>query len=196
MRSVQEAHRKNLELTHQPDFAEWMIAKIRSLGTPVLRIHVSGDFYSASYIDAWRQIVRASQRVTFFSYTRSWRRADLVSDLLRLANLPNMQLWWSLDRTDSSAPYVYGIRRAYLALDDEDAAAAPADCDLVFRDKVGTVMKKANTVFVCPPENGVKTKDKITCSKCGVCYSAKPPKWEQAIWGTINDNQLVSISAD
>jgi hypothetical protein len=183
MKNVKTAHERNFELSQQPEFAEWMTAKILVSGAPVVRVHVSGDYYDAAYIDKWRQIVTnlRANRVQLYSYTRSWQLPELLTPLLRLADNANMHLWWSMDRDTGSAPYIMGIRRAYMAISDEDAAAAPADCDLVFRDSPASVMKKANSVFVCPPENGVKLKNHITCSRCGVCWTKKAPKWENAI---------------
>jgi hypothetical protein len=197
MQSTKDAHEKNLLLSQQPDFAEWMTAKIRVLSAPVVRVHVSGDYYDNEYTQKWGQIIRSLRTTTFFSYTRSWQIPELLPELLQLASHPNMHLWWSLDRDASDAPYVSGIRRAYMAMDDADAAAAPADCDLVFRVRPKTVMKKANTVFVCPPENGVKLPAHITCSKCGVCWAGKRPKWEQALWdASNNEGEVFDILAN
>lgn len=196
MQSTQLAHEKNYLISKQDDFVSWMTAKLRVMAVPVVRVHVSGDYYDTEYIQKWQQIVASVRTVTFFSYTRSWREADLLPGLMQLATNPNMHMWWSLDKDAADAPYVSGIRRAYMATDDEDAHKAPSDCDLVFRIHRKTVMKKANTVFVCPPENGVKLPNHITCSKCGVCWAGKQPKWEQALWNTqYNDSEVLDIVA-
>lgn len=194
MASTKDAHQKNLALSKQDNFVPWMIAKIRVLGSPVMRVHVSGDYYSSEYIARWQQITAALRNVQFYSYTRSWRVPELLPALMQLSTLSNMHLWWSLDRDATDAPYVSGIRRAYMAANDEDAATAPNDCDLVFRVKTGashTIMKKANSVFVCPPENGVKLPTSITCSKCAFCWSNRQPNWEKALWEAPDNNTEV-----
>lgn len=198
MPSTKESHLKNMELSRQDDFVPWMVAKLRVLGAAVMRVHVSGDYYSSEYIRKWKQIA-GSTPVQFYSYTRSWRVPELLPDLMQLSTLPNMHLWWSLDKDASDAPYISGIRRAYMAVNDADAAVAPPDCDLVFRVKGGgnrTIMKKANSVFVCPPENGIKLPNHITCSKCGFCWSNRKPNWEKALWEAPDPNgEVVDILA-
>jgi len=196
MKSTQDAHEKNYLLSQRADFAEWMTAKLRSMSAPVVRIHVSGDYYDAEYIQNWQRIISSLRTVTFFSYTRSWQKDYLLPGLMELAAHSNMHMWWSLDKDAHDAPYVSGIRRAYMATDDEDAKVAPSDCDLVFRIDRKTVMKKANTVFVCPPENGIKLPNHITCSKCGFCWSGRQSKWEQALWSTqYDDSEVTDILA-
>lgn len=178
MPSVSKSHLSNYEASQSPEFASWMVQELRHRVARVVRVHVSGDFYSSEYTAAWRDIISRSRNCEFFAYTRSWRVEEIFPDLVRLSSLPNMQLWWSLDRETGPAPVVRGIRRAYMAIDDADASTAPDDCDLVFRDGPKTVMKKANGVMVCPPENGVHTQHKITCTKCGICWKPKTPNWE------------------
>lgn len=198
MQSTKESHLKNMEISQQDDFVPWMVAKLRVLGATVMRVHVSGDYYNAAYIQKWRQIA-GSTPVRFYSYTRSWRIPELLPELMQLSTLPNMHLWWSLDKDANDAPYISGIRRAYMAVDDADAAVAPSDCDLVFRVKGGgnrTIMKKANSVFVCPPENGIKLPNHITCSKCRFCWSDRTPNWEKALWDAPDPaSEVVDILA-
>lgn len=167
---VKAAHRRNLALSRTPDFVDWMRWELRQKQVGVLRIHVAGDFYDEEYVAKWQQIIRASQRTLFFAYTRSWRHEDLLPALIGLSRLPNMSLWWSQDMRTGTPPTVRGVRTAYMAISDLDAAAAPPDADLVFRTDHRTVLKKANGILVCPPENGVTTKIPITCSRCGICW--------------------------
>ena len=37
----------------------------------VLRLHVSGDFFSQAYFDAWAQVAVINHKVTFYAYTKS-----------------------------------------------------------------------------------------------------------------------------
>lgn len=173
---AKKAYAQNFEFSQTPAFTDWASSAVKSNFVQVMRIHVSGDFYDAAYVHKWGQIARACPKVTFFAYTRSWRDDAILPALLALGSGPNVQLWWSIDRETGPAPLHSQIKRAYMAMDAADAAAAPQDCDLVFRVNRNTVLKRAGQVLVCPPENGVKTA--ITCSTCGVCWRNKqPPTW-------------------
>lgn len=193
-RTTRELHQANWLLAHKPEFGGWMRKLLRDRGVRVCRIHVSGDFFDLAYIRHWQFIVSTSPRVQFFAYTRSWRQEEQFPALVQLSQNPNMQLWWSIDRQTGPAPLVRGIRRAYMAINDADARYAPDDCDLVFRDRPKTVMKKANTVLVCPPENGVTTTPKITCSRCGICWGVKPPQWEKLFTDYIHQDSLELVA--
>lgn len=183
MGSVRAAHVKNLVFSRTEDFVPWMKSALTAASARVMRIHVGGDFYDIEYTRKWYDIVAARRRVIFYAYTRSWQEEEILPDLISLSKLPNMVMWWSVDRETGPAPLVPGVRRAYLAIDDVDANLAPDDCDLVFRDKPLTVMKRANTVLVCPVENGVHSeKFKHTCTSCGLCWDkARRPLWEPSV---------------
>ena len=179
MPNVKDSHVKNFVFSETAEFENWMLSVIAVNYVRVMRIHASGDFYDIPYIQKWVRIVKQSPRQLFFAYTRSWRKPELLPELIKLAGLENFQLWWSLDRETGPAPLIRGVRRAYMAISDADARCAPDDCDLVFRDKPQTPMKKANGVQVCPPENGVQTRvQKVTCSRCKICWNKKNTKWE------------------
>lgn len=195
MGNVKDCHVRNFEYMHNDDFADWMVSAIKGSFSQVVRIHVSGDFKTVEYLRKWRYIISKLPRVTFFAYTRSWRVEELLPELLHLTSYPNMRLWWSMDRETGPAPYIPGIRRAYMAISDVDAKLAPADCDLVFRDDPDTVLKKANGVQVCPEENGVETKYGINCSRCGICWKrATPARWEDALLPEF-DPESIEIAA-
>jgi hypothetical protein len=186
MPTVATAHARNYAFSKSADFASWMRQILHARFVKTLRVHVSGDFYDVDYTRKWRQIVEQSRGVTFFAYTRSWRQDDILPELLQLARYPNMHLWWSIDRETGPAPLVRGVKRAYMAIDDADADSAPNDCDLVFRDQTRTILKRANGVLVCPPEQGIDRKPEITCTRCGICWkNNKPPMWESAMLPAI-----------
>lgn len=179
--SVQTAYRRNKAMADKPWFADWMTAELKHRMVRIVRIHVSGDFYSVEYTRKWHTIVAACPDARFFAYTRSWAVDAMLHDLIQLSRFPNMALWWSVDRLSGPAPAIRGIRKAYMAIDDADAMNAPNDCDLIFRDRRSTRMKRGNGVLVCPHENGVKTQVRINCSKCGICWKTdKAPRWEAA----------------
>lgn len=190
MTNVKESHLRNWNFSKTSGFTDWMTSQLQASFVRVMRIHVSGDFYSIEYIRKWAEIVRRSPRQQFFAYTRSWRVEEMLPELVKLGGLPNFQMWWSIDRETGPAPLIRGVRRAYMAIDDVDAEHAPDDCDLVFRDNPGTVMKKANGVMVCPPENGVAIKNKITCSNCGICWNKRAAHWEDTILPYIEETGI------
>lgn len=190
MRTVRESHIKNYEYSQVTEFTDWMIATIASRFVRVMRVHVSGDFYDSEYVRKWIDVVRRSPHCQFFAYTRSWQIEEMLPELVALGSLRNFQLWWSIDRATGSAPTIRGIRRAYMAISDVDAENAPDDCDLVFRDQPDTVMKKANGIQVCPPENGVVTQVNIGCSNCGICWKHKDTRWERDLLPYIDGTEI------
>lgn len=188
--SIKQTHQRNWDFAQTEFFAPWLIGEIRQLGVRIFRIHVAGDFYDLAYVQKWRHIVHSCRHVTFFAYTRSWRVPEMLPDLLALGALPNMRLWWSIDRETGPAPYSPHIRTAYMAINDVDASTAPNDCDLVFRSKRNTPMKKANGVLVCPAENGVKGTLRHTCSTCRFCWDRKQgPQWAPVLLPYLTANE-------
>jgi len=171
--SVHAFYEANYAVTRTADFVERAQAEVRAFLIKLLRVHVSGDFYSWYYVSQWQDIVSACPRTTFFAYTRSWRVPRLREALLRLAALPNFWLWWSVDRDTGEAPRdpeVAGL--AYMSAADDDLPAYPVG--LVFRDREKVPMKfTPGGDFVCPYEQGVKRKPKITCSRCRYCFGPR-----------------------
>lgn len=167
--NVKDALARNYKESLRKDFAVIVCGWIRSVFARVVRVHASGEFYSAEYVRKWITIAKRSPRVTFFAYTRSWRDPDIYEELKELAKLPNFVLWWSCDHETGAPPRIKGVRRAYLMVSDEDVPRYHVD--LVFREKTDTVMKWVNSALVCPPENGVT--QNVTCSVCQLCFSNK-----------------------
>lgn len=171
MPSVQASHQKNLELCRRPGWADEMIADIQKKKCDTVRIHVAGDFFGMSYIRDWIKIVQACPDTVFYAYTRSWRTEALTAGLIELGELPNMQLWWSVDKETGQGPVHARIKQAYLATNDDDKPTF--DADLIFREKQDTVIKRVNSVPVCPYEIGVATT--VTCQSCRICYKEATP---------------------
>ena len=132
-RLQQGRHRRNHERSLTPRFAPDLIAEVRRGMVWVVRIHASGDFYSAAYTRTWAEVARACPGTAFFAYTRSWRRPEVLAELIGLAGLPNVSLWFSIDRDSGRAPDVARVRHAYLLGPGKAGAGVPADADLVFR---------------------------------------------------------------
>lgn len=82
---------------------------------PAMRIHVSGDFYSAPYVTMWIYIARSSPRTQFWAYTRSWNVPALLPALERLRALPNFELFASSDPGMPDPPSHWRV--AYLETD-------------------------------------------------------------------------------
>lgn len=48
-----------------------IVAQVRADKVKLLRIHAAGDFFSADYIDAWKDIISACPDTIFWSYTKN-----------------------------------------------------------------------------------------------------------------------------
>lgn len=74
--NVKNAYEKRLAATLQSDFVFNMQKEIETLLKKhntkklVIRIHDSGDFYSAEYLAAWFNIMQKFPIVTFYAYTK------------------------------------------------------------------------------------------------------------------------------
>lgn len=80
-----------------------------------IRIHASGDFYSAPYTWQWFVALAMRPDVRAWAYTRSWSVDDpgLLAELERLRSLPNVELFASIDDTMTATPPA-GWRRAFV----------------------------------------------------------------------------------
>lgn len=71
---------------------------VKQKNTGTLRIHDLGDFFSPSYVKAWVQAVKNCPETRFWAYTRAHTVAPIMQELVKLASLPNMELWLSADK--------------------------------------------------------------------------------------------------
>lgn len=110
----------------------------------VYRVHVSGDFYDAAYVHAWRFLAESRPEVKFWAYTRSWRVHGLRKALEKLRALPNFELFASTDLSITEAT-PDGWRVAYI---DDDGRY---------------------TGYECPEQNGRKA----DCDACGYCFRGR-----------------------
>jgi hypothetical protein len=170
--AVQAAYRRNLELAQREDFADLMIAEIKVRDARRVRVHVSGDFFSAAYTQQWVKIARASPQTVFLAYTRSWRDAAVWPVLRRWSRLRNARLWLSWDRDMAVPPKGRTWRRCFLSTAGEDPARGTPD--LVFRDRRDPLLKfTANGALVCPYEQGTAVSTQLTCERCQLCLRTK-----------------------
>lgn len=173
--------KSNYEATHRVDFVETTIEKINKMSSRIGRVHAVGDFYKnkngdpTQYIRDWQVIVDEVSHKHFYAYTRSWVVPELRKELRNLGRRQNFTLWMSCDRTMPKPPaYWNEFKRAYMSVSDDDLPAF--DVDLVFRAGSRKVARKKDKLGnqICPYEQGIKRKQSITCSTCGICFDQQP----------------------
>jgi hypothetical protein len=166
----------NLKIARRNDFHALMTAAILYHDVKTLRVHVSGDFFSAAYVKHWIRIAKACPHVDMWTYTRSWRVPKLQASLEQLASLPNFKLWWSVDREmglPGNIAIPPGVRIAYLQVAKDDIPETPVD--LVFRThalrkiKESSIKTPGQRSEVCAAETGLKNADSVHCADCRVC---------------------------
>jgi len=96
---VKKANTLRLSLALTDEFVGKAIGELKRSSKPYVRIHASGEFFSADYIEKWIQICRAVPEKKFLAFTKS---IHLKEELQKLARLPNVSLYESLD---SSRPH-------------------------------------------------------------------------------------------
>jgi hypothetical protein len=167
---LRRAYRRYLAASQEPGFAARMIREIRRRWAGCVRIHVSGDFYSAEYVRKWAAVAHACPTTRFFAYTRSWRNPDIATALAELSRCPNVRLWYSCDQ-DTGIPSRVP-RRVKLAWMQTSADDTPTRADLVFRVRRlrHTVAKRVALAVVCPAENGA-TGHRTDCGRCRLCIN-------------------------
>jgi hypothetical protein len=182
---VAAKQKENLRSSKTSAFVPWMIQNIPSAErTPLFRIHANaGDFYSAGYIRKWVKIVMARRDIHFYCYTRSWRRASLLKELLALAKQPNVVINLSVDK-ESGIPTFKSAQHfmwCYLAVTDDENIPDLGRDGLVFRHQHKYDMRHASRNkgpvhelggnIVCPLERSTKTAHGagLTCETCLIC---------------------------
>jgi hypothetical protein len=169
--TTRERHAANLEASLRPDFAARMVEELEASSARYVRVHSVGDFYSVDYIRAWVRIGGSTPGVTFWAYTRSWRLPYLLTELVKLAALPNFFLWFSADCSTGLPPQVPRVRTAWLQAEAE--AAPQTGAELVFRTRRDgrEPTKRIGLALVCPVENGFANATDVTCQRCRFCFT-------------------------
>jgi len=131
----------------------------------LLRLHVSGDFDSISYIENWITRMKERPDVTMWVYTRSWRVAELLPYLETLRALPNVQMFASMDESIPEMP-PSGWRRAWI--DGDVRGGTPQQVAAHAEDPVthNLATLDGGASYVCPEE----TKRQPNCEACGYCF--------------------------
>ena len=150
--NCRRAFSQNLVLSWHPSrFIDIMVATIPSTAS-CMRIHVGGDFYARSYVDAWRTVCENRPQTRFWAYTHSWSVPALLPALERLNALANVQVFASVD--PDMPPPPSGFRLAFVATDPRasglpcphqfGSVASCVECGHCFRASSGNVIFKVH----------------------------------------------------
>ncbi|MBT2385296.1 hypothetical protein [Streptomyces sp. ISL-11] len=124
----------------------------KSATPPVVavRVHSSGDFFGDRYVAMWRDIADAVPQHLFWAYTRSWAIPGMLPALDELRQMPNFQLFASVDHTMGDPPDGWRVSRVRDPRTPGTDAEGP-------RPKVRQI--------ACPEEY----REGIDCAKCRFC---------------------------
>lgn len=78
--NVAKVFEARLEATLKADFEDMLIEEAIEVRAERIRIHDSGDFYSAEYLEKWVRIAKAMPNVEFYAYTKS---VQMVKDRMK-----------------------------------------------------------------------------------------------------------------
>lgn len=123
-----KARKHNFDLVRQAKTK----AKIRDLilsslpkRARIIRIHVSGDFYSQAYFDAWIEVAKTRSDVHFYAYTKS-----LPYVVKRLGSLPsNLVITASRGGRRDDLIELHDIREARVVYSETEAQDLGLDID-------------------------------------------------------------------
>jgi hypothetical protein len=89
-------------------FVRTMVDAIEATGHRYMRVHDSGDLFSAAYTRAWIRICSALSWVRFWFPTRTWQ-APWLEVIKELAALPNVTVRPSAIHFDDEPPQIDGL---------------------------------------------------------------------------------------
>ncbi len=159
--SVRNAWQRNFELSKREDFPFILDNALARLSPNMIRIHVSGDFYSVDYLNAWLYALKRNAHILPFAFTRSWR-VKAIAKRIKLTR-PGW-LYASIDSEDSNAPSFMKTAK----MDMDTAAKIKGSVNPGLR-----AVKDICTEQIAP--------DKVNCKSCGRC-----PGFRQASNGLVN----------
>jgi len=164
-----------------------------------LCLHQKGDFYDASYLRNWADVIgqfRSFANLRIYFHTRCWKGAETRALLDRIA-ADNQNVTINLSTTasevrDFGVPTPVGNGRVtYFAMTDEDLP--PDGVDLVFRNlrnRLTSKLERLNGCLVCPHESRMYVaieNDKpilqrgkpmaIQCQQCCLCLGRSLEEW-------------------
>jgi hypothetical protein len=172
MPNVARSLDRKFDYTKLPSFVADATAELKQVKAKVCRVHVAGDLYDTEYAKKWLDIFKNVPDCRFFIYTRSWRIPEIKTVITQMSRLPNVRMWWSVDK-DTLKPKSIPkkVRLAYMQVAHDDVPKYKVN--LTFRvDRLHSkVVKRVSDSLVCPVENGVT--ENMTCMKCGFCWRDK-----------------------
>jgi hypothetical protein len=121
---------------NDPDAMADLISRSLPTNANTIRIHVSGDFFNASYFLAWCKVARENPDVRFYAYTKSIRtwidnRDAVPENLVLTASYGGLYDSLINKHGLKSAIVVFSIdeaRRLGLAIDHDDTHAMDPTC--------------------------------------------------------------------
>jgi len=96
MKNVIQSLEKSYQASKKPDFTDKIITEIQNKQMGLVRIHVSGDFYTDTYVKKWILIASSCLETKFLAFTK---RQDLKIEIEQLAALSNVTILESLDNS-------------------------------------------------------------------------------------------------
>jgi hypothetical protein len=174
--AVRATYERNLRWSRLRDFECRVRYFILAHDIAVVRLHVGGDFYSAGYARKWLRVMRRLPAVRFFLYSRSWRDPAIAVVLEAMARLSNCRVWYSCDRgTGLPTAVPERVRLAWIMTASGDTP--PRSVDLTFRVRRlrSQPQTRVNGVRVCPEEDGVPRRARVTCDRCRLCWKPLTP---------------------
>jgi hypothetical protein len=103
-------------------------------GTPVVRVHVGGDFWSRAYFRAWLLVARRRPRTTFYFFTKSLRywlaHLGEVGDGHSPGGIPNVVPTASWGGRDDELIRAHGLRSARVVFSGAEARALRLEIDV------------------------------------------------------------------
>jgi hypothetical protein len=175
---VKRRHAWNRKVAEADNFCERAIVELRQRSPSLVRIHSAGDFYTPEYTRKWLAIIAALPNIKFWAYTRSWRVPDILPELVRLATLPNVEVWFSCDRDTGLPDAVPNVRACWLQVEDElpptpEPGQMALDGNTVaFRTKREgrEPATRLGLSVLCPTYNGLPAGADKTCETCRFCF--------------------------
>lgn len=132
--SVRDSRWRNLEALRASDDMAALISASLPRKAETVRIHVSGDYYSRAYLDAWIQVARERPEVIFYGYTKSAHLLPPKSELpANLRIVVSRGTKFGTERACelgySFAHVVFSPEETNLPIDHDDSHAIAADHD-------------------------------------------------------------------
>ncbi|HEX5271112.1 MAG TPA: hypothetical protein VFW33_11515 [Gemmataceae bacterium] len=134
-RSVRNARWHNARLLKGKTRDEMAALILDSLSpfVGVVRVHVSGDFYSQEYFDAWLDVARQRERTLIYAYTKAlpfWvRRLKEVGTGYVNGSVPNFILTASRGGTHDHLIEEHGLRYATVVYSEAEAEGLGLELD-------------------------------------------------------------------